>query len=84
MIGQQLDEVWVYSRHFTDINERVSMLTEGISKDITEDVPTSLGLNLVNGNDLELPQYLFGTDTTGSLYIRKVKKISQKKYIKDF
>ena len=82
MIGQQLDEVWVYSRHFTDINERASMLTEGISKDITEDVAKSLGLNLVNGNDLlELPEYLFGTDTTGSaIYTESQENITKEIY----
>jgi len=82
MIGQQMDEVWVYSRHFTDINERVSMLTEGISKDITEEVATSLGLKLINGNDmLELPQYLFGTDATGSaVYAESQENITKEIY----
>jgi len=82
MIGQQLDEVWVYSRHFTDINERASMLTEGISKDITEDVAKSVGLQLINGNDLlELPQYLLGTDTTGSaVYIESQENITKEIY----
>ncbi len=82
MIAQQLDEVWVYSRHFTDINERASMLSEGISKDITEDVAKGLGLKLINGNDmLELPQYLFGTDATGSaVYAESQENITKEIY----
>ena len=67
MIGQQFDEIWLYTRHFTDINERTSRLGEGISKDIVEEVAKSIGLNLENGNDLlELPEYLLGTNATGS------------------
>ena len=82
MIGQQMDEVWIYSRHFTDINERASMLTEGISKDITEDVAKSVGLELINGNDLvELPEYLFGTDTTGSaVYAESQENVTKEIY----
>ena len=38
MIGQQFDEIFVYTRHFTDINERTSKLSEGISKDIVREV----------------------------------------------
>ena len=67
MMGQQFDEYWLYTRHFTDVNERTSRLGEGISKDLVEQVAKSIGLNLVNGNDLlELPEYLLGTNTTGS------------------
>ena len=67
MIGQQFDEYWLYTKHFTDLNERTSRLNEGISKDLVEQVAKSIGLTLVNGNDLlELPQYLLGTDATGS------------------
>tara|TARA_A100001011_G_scaffold178425_1_gene187172 strand:+ start:4273 stop:8790 length:4518 start_codon:yes stop_codon:yes gene_type:complete len=82
MIGQQFDETWVYSRHFTDVNERASMLTEGISKDITEDVAKGLGLNLINGNDLlELPQYLLGTNATGSsVYAETQENITKEIY----
>ena len=67
MIAQQFDEVWLYTRHFTDINERTSRLGEGISKDVVEQIGKSIGLTLENGNDLlELPEYLLGTNTTGS------------------
>jgi len=67
MMGQQFDEYWLYTRHFTDVNERTSRLGEGISKDLVEQVAKSIGLKLVNGNDLlELPEYLFGTNTSGS------------------
>ena len=64
MMGQQFDEYWLYTRHFTDLNERTSRLGEGISKDLVDQVAKSVGLNLENGNDLlELPEYLFGTNT---------------------
>ena len=67
MVGQQFDEIWLYTRHFTDTNERTSRLGEGISKDLVEQVAKSIGLKLENGNDLlELPQYLLGTNATGS------------------
>ena len=67
MIGQQFDEIWVYTRHFTDLNERTSRLGEGISKDVVYEVAKSIGLTLENGNDLlELPEYLLGTNATGS------------------
>ena len=38
MVGQQFDEVWSYLRHFTDINERIPKVSEGISKDIVKEV----------------------------------------------
>ena len=67
MMGQQFDEFWLYTRHFTDLNERTSRLGEGISKDLVDQVAKSVGLKLENGNDLlELPEYLFGTNTSGS------------------
>ena len=67
MIGQQFDEIWLYTRHFTDLNERTSRLGEGISKDLVQEVAKSIGLILENGNDLlELPQYFLGTNSTGS------------------
>ena len=46
MIGQQFDEIFVYLRHFTDMNERTNKLTEGISKDIVREVArTRMGSN---------------------------------------
>ena len=67
MMGQQFDEYWLYTRHFTDLNERTSRLGEGVSKDLVEQVAKSIGLKLENGNDLlELPEYMFGTNTSGS------------------
>jgi len=67
MTAQQFDEIWLYIRHFTDLNERTSRLGEGISKDIVEQVVKSIGLQLENGNDLlSLPEYLLGTNATGS------------------
>ena len=66
MIGQQFDEVWSYLRHFTDINERIPKVSEGISKDIVSEVAKSLGFEVNNGNDLViLPTYLLGKDIDG-------------------
>ena len=67
MIGQQFDEIYVYLRHFTDINERVSKLSEGISKDIVREVAKSAGIDVVNGNDLLiLPKYKLGKNNDGT------------------
>ena len=43
MVGEQFDETWSYLRHFTDINERVPKVSEGISKDIVREVAKSMG-----------------------------------------
>ena len=67
MIGQQFDEIYVYLRHFTDINERTSKLSEGISKDIVREVAKSAGFEVTNGNDLLiLPHYKLGKEIDGS------------------
>ena len=70
MVGQQFDEVWTYTKHFTDINKRVSSLSEGISKDVARHYAKGLGLDLSSGNNLlDLPEYLFGQSGSGeSLY----------------
>ena len=66
MVGQQFDEVWSYLRHFTDINERIPKVSEGISKDIVKEVGKSMGFEVNNGNDLViLPTYLLGKDIDG-------------------
>ena len=79
MIGQQFDEIFVYMKHFTDINERTSKLTEGISKDIVQEVAKSMGIDVVNGNDLLiLPQYLLGKDSDGtSLFETPQEKVTE-------
>ncbi len=67
MVGQQFDEVWTYTKHFTDVNQKVENVSEGISKDIASYYAKSLGLELVNGNDLLiLPEYLLGKNADGS------------------
>ena len=68
MVGEQFDEVWSYLRHFTDINERVPKVSEGISKDIVREVVKSMGFEVNSGNDLViLPTYLLGKDEDGGL-----------------
>ena len=67
MVGQQFDEVWTYTKHFTDINKRVSSLSEGISKDVARHYAKELGLDLSSGNNLlDLPEYLFGQSGSGA------------------
>ena len=67
MVGHQFDETWTYVDNFTDINERVNKVSEGISKDVAREYAKALGLDLYNGNDLlVLPTYLLGKDTDGS------------------
>ena len=67
MIGQQFDEIFVYLRHFTDMNERTNKLTEGISKDIVREVSRTMGFSVVQGNDLLiLPEYLLGKEADGT------------------
>ncbi len=79
MTGQQFDEIFVYLRHFTDINERTSKLSEGISKDIVQEVAKSMGIDVVNGNDLLiLPKYLLGKDADGtSLFETPQEKVTE-------
>ena len=67
MIGQQFDEIYVYLRHFTDMNERTNKLSEGISKDIVREVARTMGLEVTEGNDLMiLPEYLLGKQPDGT------------------
>ena len=67
MAGQQFDEIWVYLKHFTDMNERSNKLSEGISKDIVREVAKSMGWEVVQGNDLMiLPEYLLGKAADGT------------------
>ena len=67
-MSQQFDEVWSYLRHFTDINERVSKVSEGISKDIVQQVAKSMGFDINSGNDLIiLPTFLLGKDIDGNV-----------------
>ena len=67
MTGQQFDEVWTYTKHFTDINKRMSSLSEGISKHVARHYADALGLQLSSGNGLlNLPEYLFGKSGSGA------------------
>ena len=67
MTGQQFDEVWTYTKHLTDVNNRSANISEGISKDIAAEYAKSLGLELTNGNDLMiLPEYLEGKNSDGT------------------
>ena len=67
MVGEQFDETWSYMKSLTDINIRVSSISEGISKDVSKHYADALGIKLFNGNDLvDLSEYLLGKNTDGS------------------
>ncbi len=67
MVGEQFDEIWSYLRHFTDVNERVPNISEGISKDIVKEIAKNMGFEVNSGNDLViLPTYLLGKDSSGA------------------
>jgi hypothetical protein len=67
MAGQQFDEIYVYLKHFTDMNERSNKLSEGISKDIVREVAKTMGWEVHQGNDLMiLPEYLLGKQPDGT------------------
>ena len=80
MVGQQFDEIWSYTRHFTDINQRFEKASEGISKDVAREYAKALGLDLYSGNDLlVLPTYLLGKNTDGTtLYESPQEEITEK------
>jgi len=82
MVGQQFDEVWTYTKHFTDVNKRLNNLSEGISKDVARHYVKQLGIDLTNGNNyLNLPEYLFGKSGSGDgLYESGQEKVTEEIY----
>jgi hypothetical protein len=79
MVGQQFDEVWSYTKHFTDVKDHNPNISKGISKDVVSHYAKSVGLELTNGNDLMiLPEYLLGKTVDGSsLYESSQEKVTE-------
>ena len=80
MVGQYFDEIYSYVNRFTDINNRVEKISEGISKDVAIEYAKALGLDLYTGNDiLVLPTYLLGKDNSGNaLYESPQEEVTEK------
>ena len=67
MIGQQFDELWVYTKALADITDRQNDLSEGFSKDLIFNLAKSLGWDMQDGKDLlELSRIGFGQKVSGS------------------
>ena len=69
MVGQHFDELWLYIKSVTDINDRQSDLSKGLSKDLIFTLAKSLGWDTQDGKDLiELSRFGFGQKLTGRSY----------------
>tara|TARA_A100001015_G_scaffold122779_1_gene136103 strand:- start:1230 stop:5660 length:4431 start_codon:yes stop_codon:yes gene_type:complete len=67
MIGQQFDELWLYTKNLSSIVDRSNKLSEGMSKDLLFAVAKSLGWDTQDGKDLiELSRFGFGQKLSGS------------------
>lgn len=69
MIGQQFDELWLYTKSLSDITDRQNDLSEGFSKDLLFNLASSLGWTINDGKDLlDLSRFGFGQRLSGSSY----------------
>ena len=69
MVGQQFDELWVYTKAIADITDRQNDLTKGFSDDLIFNLAKSLGWNIQDGKDLiDLSRVGFGQKISGSAY----------------
>ena len=67
MIGQQFDELWLYTKNISEITDRQNDLTKGFSKDLIFNIAKSLGWDTQDGKDLlELSRFGFGQKSTTS------------------
>ena len=67
MIGQQFDELWVYTKALADITDRQNDISDGFSKDLIFNLAKSLGWDMQDGKDLlELSRFGFGQKVSGS------------------
>jgi len=64
MIGQYFDNIWIFLKSITDINDANNNLEQGVSKDLVYHVLKSYGIKLYNtqGNE-DLDQFLIGSNT---------------------
>ena len=78
MVGEQFDEVWTYTKSLTDVNFRVSSISEGISKDVSKYYADALGIKLFDGNSLVgLSEYLLGEKDDGSSNETESEKLTE-------
>jgi len=69
MVGQQFDELWLYTKALSDITDRQNDLSEGFSKDLLFNLAASLGWSVNDGKDLiELSRFGFGQKLSGTTY----------------
>ena len=67
MVGQQFDELWLYTKNISEITDRQSDLSKGFSKDLVFNIAKSLGWDTQDGKDLlELSRFGFGQKSTTS------------------
>ena len=65
MIGQQFDELWLYTKNISEITDRQSDLSKGFSKDLVFNLAKSLGWDTQDGKDLlDLSRFGFGQKVT--------------------
>ena len=64
MIGQYFDNIWIFLKSITDINDANNNLEQGVSKDLVYHVLKSYGIKLYNaqGNE-DLDQFLIGNNS---------------------
>lgn len=64
MIGQYFDNIWIFLKSITDINDANNNLEQGVSKDLVYHVLKSYGIKLYNSQEGEdLNQFLIGLDS---------------------
>ena len=69
MIGQQFDELWLYTKAMSDISDRSNDLSDGFSKDLLFNLAASLGWSINDGKDLlDLSRVGFGQKLSGTTY----------------
>lgn len=68
MIGQQFDNIWLYSKAITDLYNAESNMFKGISKDLVYHALSSLGIKLYTNSSVgdDMFSYLLGVTTSGS------------------
>ena len=69
MVGQQFDELWLYTKSLSDITDRRNDLSDGFSKELLFNLASSLGWSINDGKDLlDLSRVGFGQKLSGTTY----------------
>ena len=67
MVGQHFDNIWLYIKSITDLNNATNDINTGISKDLVYHALRSLGIKLYNSKSNDnIFNYLIGTSSSGS------------------